>query len=91
MDRRQSASLGCHFIEVLQGQGRDDILERLNVGIHCLAANVQYFADPRIEATSVIKTPTGVLPLFGGDRQNGECITMPCPRVAQAPLLGDTA
>jgi hypothetical protein len=77
MVRRQSASLGCHFIEVLQGQERDDIVERLNVGIHCLAANVQYLADPRIEATSVIKTPTRVPPLSG--EIGGTVSALRCP------------
>jgi hypothetical protein len=67
MDRRQFASRGRHFIEVLQGQGR---LRRLEHCAQLRPCEVRRHRrtlelEPQIEATSMIKTPTRVPPLSG--------------------------
>ena len=37
-------------------------------------------------AGNVERSEMQIAPPFGGDRRSAECITMTCPRVAQAPL-----
>jgi hypothetical protein len=53
---------------------------------------VKHVGGPLLKGLSQLKVPSlcasrrwRLLPPFGGDRQKGKCISMTCPRVAQAP------